>query len=45
MLTLASHTGYIIMLNGGAVSWNSRRQDCVSLSTFAAEYVAASQCG
>jgi hypothetical protein len=40
-----SHTAYIIMLNGVAVSWKSRRQDCVSLSTSEAEYVAASQCG
>ena len=40
-----SHTGYVLMMTGGAVSWKSRRQDCVSLSTSEAEYVAASQCG
>jgi len=40
-----SHTGYILMLTGGAVPWKSRPQDCVSLSTSQAEYVAASQCG
>ena len=33
------------MFNGGAVSWKSRRQDSVSLSTSEAEFVAASQCG
>jgi hypothetical protein len=33
------------MLTGGAMSWKSRRQDCVSLSTSEADYVAASQCG
>lgn len=40
-----SHTGYILMLSGGAVSWKSRRRNCVSLSTSEVEYVAASQCG
>ena len=39
------HTGYILMLTGGAVPWKSRPQDFVSLSTSQAEYVAASQCG
>ena len=33
------------MMSGGAISWKSRRQDCVSLSASEAEYVAASQCG
>ena len=33
------------MLNGGAISWKSRRQYNVSLSTSEADFVAASQCG
>jgi len=43
--TRRSHTGYIIMMNGGPISWKSRRQDNVSLSTSEAEFVAASQAG
>jgi hypothetical protein len=45
--TRRSHSGYILMLNGGAISWKSRRQDSqsVSLSTSEAEFVGASQCG
>ena len=44
--TRRSHTGYILMLNGGAISWKSRHQDSVSLSTSETEFVAqaASQC-
>jgi len=30
-------------MNGGPLSWKSRRQDYVSLSTSKAEFVAASQ--
>jgi len=43
--TRQSHTGYILMMNGGPISWKSRRQDNVSLSTSEAEFVAASQAG
>jgi len=41
--TCRSHTGYILMMNGGPISWKSRRQDNVSLSTSEAEFVAGSQ--
>jgi len=40
--TRRSHTGYILMMNGGPISWKCRRQDNVSLSTSEAEFVAAS---
>ena len=43
--TRRSHTRYILMMNGGPISWKSRRQDNVSLSTSQAECVAASQEG
>jgi len=35
-----STSGYIFVLSGGAVSWKSRKQTCVALSTAESEYVA-----
>ena len=40
--TRPSHTGYILMMNSGLISWKSR-QPFLSLSTSKAEFVAASQ--
>ena len=35
-----STSGYLFMMSGAAVSWKSRKQTCVALSTAEAEYVA-----
>lgn len=37
-----SMSGYVFMLSGGAVSWSSKKQKCVALSTAEAEYIALS---
>ena len=35
-----STSGYVFQIGGGAVSWRSKKQKSVALSTAAAEYVA-----
>ena len=39
-----STTGNVLMLAGGSVSWLSKKQTSVALSTTGAEYIALSQC-
>ena len=34
-------SGYVFLMNGGAISWSSKKQELVTLSTAASEYVAA----
>lgn len=38
-------SGYVFTIDGGAVSWSSKRQEIVTLSTTEAEYVAATHAG
>ncbi|GJX46901.1 hypothetical protein Tco_0272091, partial [Tanacetum coccineum] len=40
---MKSTSGYLMTFAGGAVSWQSRLQKCVALSTTEAEYVAATK--
>ena len=40
-----STSGYVFCLSEGAISWRSKKQDCVALSTAEAEYVALSSAG
>jgi hypothetical protein len=39
-----STSGYVFMLGTGAVSWSSKKQPIVTLSTTEAEFVAATSC-
>jgi hypothetical protein len=34
-------SGFVVLIDGGAVSWSSKKQELVTLSTMEAEYVAA----
>jgi hypothetical protein len=43
--TRRSHTGYVIMMNGGSISWKSVNQKSVSLSTAESEWYTASEVG
>ncbi|GLU15250.1 hypothetical protein SLE2022_317570 [Rubroshorea leprosula] len=40
-----SISGYLFTFAGGAVSWQSKLQKCVALSTTEAEYIAATEAG
>lgn len=40
-----STSGYLFTFTGGAVSWQSKLQKCVALSTTKAEYIAAVEVG
>ncbi|GKV45376.1 hypothetical protein SLEP1_g52467 [Rubroshorea leprosula] len=39
-----STSGFVFMLGSGAISWSSKKQPIVTLSTTEAEYVAATSC-
>lgn len=43
--TAKSTSGYLMTFGGAAVSWQSRLQKCVALSTTEAEYIAAVEAG
>ena len=43
--TRRSTSGYVFMISRGAVTWSSKRQGCVAMSSCEAEYMAGSHAG
>jgi len=37
-----STSGYVFLLNNGTISWSSKKQTCIALSTMEAEFIACS---
>ncbi|GJZ25545.1 retrotransposon protein, putative, ty1-copia subclass [Tanacetum coccineum] len=42
-MTIKSSTGYVFVLNGGAVDWKSSKQSTTAMSATKSEYIAASE--
>jgi hypothetical protein len=42
---MKSITGYVFLVGGGAVTWESKKQTIITLSTTEAEYIALSEAG
>ena len=40
-----STSGYVFLISGGAISWKSKKQTCIALSTAEAEYIALAHAG
>ncbi|GJU72558.1 hypothetical protein Tco_1263963 [Tanacetum coccineum] len=40
---IKSQTGYVFILNGGAMDWKSSKQSTTAMSAIEAEYIAASE--
>ena len=42
---IKSTSGYVFILGGGAVSWNSSKQTCIARSTMESEFIALDKAG
>ena len=43
-MTRRSHTGFILFVNRAPITWYSKRQNTVELSTFSSEFIALKTC-